>query len=144
MLTGEIQDAVPVLERRAVELLAQLGREPSADPEYGIAPKELAETMARTLSLPEIATLRPLLIPEYSVFGSKIDGKIETLVSGIADAVARDVNDKIKAIIDWKSDVEMNPDKLAAYCSQLSEYRNHTCAERALLVLMTAGRLMNA
>ena len=122
----------------------EAAREPSVDPKFGIAPKELAETIVRTLSLPEIATLRPLLIPEYSVFGSKSDGKTETLVSGIADAVARDVNDKIKAIIDWKSDVEMNPDKLAAYCSQLSEYCNQTGAERALLVLMTAGRLMNA
>ena len=117
VLTGETQDAVPVLECRATELLAQVGREPSADPKYGIAPRELAETIVRTLSLPEIATLRPLLIPEYSVFGSKNDGRAETLVSGIAGAVARDVNDKIKAIVDWKSDVEMGTDKLAAYCS---------------------------
>ena len=41
-------------ERRATELLAQLGREPSADPKFGIAPKELAETIVRTLSLPRL------------------------------------------------------------------------------------------
>ena len=94
----------------------------------------------RTLNLPEIAALRPRLMPEHTVFGSESDGKNETLVSGIADAVARDVNDKIEVIVDWKSDVEMNADKLAAYRTQLSDYRKQTGAERALLVLMTMGK----
>ena len=143
VLTGETLDAAPELKRRAMELLAQLGQEPSVDPKNGISPKELAETIARTLSLPEIAALRPLLIPEYSVFGSKSDGNTEILVSGVADAVARGVNDKIKAIIDWKSDVKVSTHKLAAYCTQVGEYRNQTCADPALLVLMTAGRLIN-
>ena len=39
VLTGETQDAAPDLESRATELLAQLGREPSVDPKFGIAPK---------------------------------------------------------------------------------------------------------
>ena len=58
--------------------------------------------------------------------------------------MARDVNDKIEAIIDWKSDVEMNADKLSAYCTQLGDYRKQTDAERGLLVLMTAGEILNA
>jgi exodeoxyribonuclease-5 len=69
-------------------------------------------------------------------------GKVETLVSGIADAVARDVNDKIEVIVDWKSDVDSN--KLAAYRTQLGDYRKQTGAERALLVLMTGGTILNA
>ena len=124
-------------------MLVQLGREPSADPKFGIAPKELAATIVRTLNLPEIAALRPRLVPELTVFGSESDGRTETLVSGIADAVARDVNDRIEVIIDWKSDVKMNANKLAAYRTQLGDYRKQTGAERALLVLMTAGKILN-
>jgi hypothetical protein len=66
------------------------------------------------------------------------------LPTGIADAIARDVHDKIEVIIDWKSDVEMNANKLAAYRTQLGDYRKQTGAERALLVLMTAGIFLNA
>ena len=47
-------------------------------------------TIMRTLDLPEIAPLRPRLMPELTVFGSTSDGTTETLVSGIADAVATD------------------------------------------------------
>jgi hypothetical protein len=144
VLTGETQDGAGELERRATELLAQLGLEPSADPIVGIAPKELAATMERTLNLPEIAALRPRLVPELTVFGRVCDATSETLVSGIADAIARDVSNRMEAIIDWKSDVEMDADKLAAYRAQLGHYRKQTGAERALLVLMTEGKILSA
>jgi len=144
VLTGETQDTAAELERRAAELLAQLGQEPSADPKLGIAPRELAATIVRTLNLPDIAALRPGLIPEHTIFGSESDGKTQTLISGIADAVARDEHGGIEAIIDWKSDVEMNADKLANYRSQLGDYRKQTGAKRALLVLITSGKILNA
>jgi len=144
VLTGETRDTVGELERRATELLAQLGHAPSADPKIGISPKELAATVVRTLNLPEVAALRPHLVPEHTVFGVQIDGRTQTFTSGIADAVACDANDKIDTIIDWKSDVEMNDDKLAAYRTQLGDYRKQTGAKRALLVLMTTGKIMNA
>jgi exodeoxyribonuclease-5 len=118
VLTGETRDAAAELERRAGELLAQLGREPSTDPKLGIAPKELAATVVRILNLPEIAALRPRLTPEHTVFGSERSGSAETLVSGLADAVAHDANDRIDAVIDWKSDVEIDADRLAAYRAQ--------------------------
>ena len=142
VLTGETKDGIPELERRAMELLLQIGREPSVDPKVGLSPKELASTVARTLNLPEIVELRPRLVPEHTVFGHESIGKEETLVSGIADAVACDVNDKIEVIVDWKSDVEMNATKLAAYRAQLGDYRKQTGATRALLVLMTAGKVL--
>jgi len=142
VLTGETQDAAPELERRATELLTQLGREPSADPKMGISPNELAATIVRTLNIPEIAALRPRLMSECAVFGTETDERTETLISGIADAVARDVNGRIEAIIDWKSDVVMNADKLAAYSTQLGHYRKRTGAERTLLVPMTTGKVV--
>jgi hypothetical protein len=83
------------------------------------------------------------LMPEHTVFGNEIDGRTETLTSGIADAVAWDGNDRIEAIIDWKSDVEMNDGKLEAYRTQLCDYREQTGAERALLILMTGGKFLN-
>ena len=144
VLTAETLDTKASLEGRAAELLAQLGLRPSTDPKLGIAPHELADTVLRTISIPEIATLRPRLLPEHTVFGSKIDGANETLVSGIADAVARNTEGKIDVVIDWKSDIEMNAAKLAAYRRQLGEYRLQTGAERALLVMMTTGTILNA
>jgi ATP-dependent exoDNAse (exonuclease V) beta subunit len=144
VLIGETQDTDSQLERRSAELLEQLGLEASADPKFGISPKELAATVVRTLSLPEIAALRPRLVPEHTVFGRENDARTEILVSGIADAVAHDKNGRIEVIIDWKSDVEMNGDKLAAYRAQLGDYRKQTGAERGLLVLMTAGTILNA
>jgi ATP-dependent exoDNAse (exonuclease V) beta subunit len=143
VLSGETEDAAPELERRAMELLAQLGREPSADPKFGVVPKELATTIVRTLNLPEIAELRPRLIPEHAVFGSEGDGRTETFVSGIADAIAYGVNGKVEVIVDWKSDVTMNADKLAAYRAQLGDYRKQTNAERGLLVMMTASKVLD-
>jgi exodeoxyribonuclease-5 len=65
-------------------------------------------------------------------------------VSGIADAIARNSSGDVETVIDWKSDIEMSPSKLAAYQTQLGEYRNQTGAKQALLVLMSAGRILNA
>ena len=66
----------------------------------------------------------------------------EILISGIADAVAADASGRIEVVIDWKSDVVMNGDKLDAYRGQLDGYRKNTGAVRALLVLMTTGKVI--
>lgn len=142
VLTGETKDTASELEYRAAELLVQLAREPASDPKLGISPIELASTISRTLNLPEIAALRPRLVPEQPVFGHESSGTTETLISGIADAIARDAHEQVEVIVDWKSDVEMNADKLAAYRAQLGDYRKQTGADRALLVLMTAGKVI--
>lgn len=141
-LTGETPSDVEELERRATELLIQLGREPVSDPKSGIVPKELASTIVRTLTLPEVAALRPRLVPEHTIFGQESNGTVETLVSGIADAIACDESGKIEVIVDWKSDVQMTPEKLAAYRAQLGTYRKQTDAKEALLVLMTEGAIL--
>lgn len=143
-LNGETQDTVAELERRAEELTAPLGREPSVDPKSGIAPKDLAATIVRTLKLPEIAALRPCLTPEHTVFGGRSDGRNKILVWGIADAVALAANGGIKSIIDWKSDVEIGTENLSAYRTRLGDYCRQTCVERGLLVLMTAGTILSA
>ena len=127
-----------------MDLLGQLGRNPVIDATKGISPAELAATVVRTLNLPEIRELRPRLVPEYTVYGrqSSMNPNPEILISGIADAVAADATGRIEVIIDWKSDVLMNGDKLNAYSGQLDAYRKNTGAGRVLLVLMTTGKVI--
>jgi hypothetical protein len=66
--------------------------------------------------------------------------KGEVLVSRIADAVAANSAGKIEVIVDWKSDVLMNANKLNAYRGQLDAYRKtagaaRCCVSRAILGL---------
>ena len=142
VLTGETLDDEKTLVQRATELLSHLGISPSADPKLGISPTELSETIMRTLRLPEIVTLRPRLVPEHTVYGHLTDTDGDVLVSGIADAVAGSDSGQIEAVIDWKSDVVMDAAKQNIYQGQLEAYCKHTGAARALLVLMTLGKVI--
>lgn len=143
VLTEETPETPQELERRAIELLAQLDLEPSRDPSAGISPVELASTVLRTLALPVIAALRPYLAPEQTVFGHQSDDEPEALVSGIADAVARDAAGNVRAVVDWKSDVSLSPTTRAAYHAQLRAYLKCTGARRSLLVAMTPGTIFS-
>ncbi|MGJ5080234.1 UvrD-helicase domain-containing protein [Bradyrhizobium sp. HKCCYLS3013] len=143
VLTGETSESPQELERRAIELLAQLGVSASEDPSVGISPAELASTILRTLRIPEIATLRPHLVPEQTVLGRQYEDGKEILVSGIADALSRDANGNIEAVVDWKSDVSLSASAPAAYQEQLRAYRRYTGANRSLLVAMTTGTVFS-
>jgi exodeoxyribonuclease-5 len=144
VLTAETSATGAALYRRAGELIAQLGLEPNSDPASGISPGELAAAMERTLNLAEIAQLRERLVPEHIIFARESSPAGEILVSGIADAVALDAEGGIETIVDWKSDVAPNQSTIAHYFKQIDEYRRHTGAKRALLVLITPGRIMEA
>jgi exodeoxyribonuclease-5 len=144
VLTAETSSTGAALYRRAGELIAQLGLEPNSDPASGISPGELAAAMERTLNLAEIAQLRERLVPEHTIFARESSPAGEILVSGIADAVALDAEGGIETIVDWKSDVAPNQSTIAHYFKQIDEYRRHTGAKRALLVLITPGRIMEA
>ena len=94
------------------------------------------------MSLPEIAAIRPRLIPEYAVYGSQNGADGEIIVSGIADAVTYDAEGRIEIIVDWKSDVDVTAERLTGYRTQIDTYRRGTGAQRALLVLMTPGKVV--
>ena len=96
----------------------------------------------RTLNIPEIAQLRPRLVPEHTIYGSQSNDDGEIIVFGIADAVAYGAEGRIEVIVDWKSDIEIDTERLNSYCGQVDAYRRHTGAEQALLVLMTTGKVM--
>jgi ATP-dependent exoDNAse (exonuclease V) beta subunit len=140
VLLGETNDGGAYLERRARELLAQLGIEPADDPKSGIAPAELAATVVRTINLPEIQQLRLRLLPELPIFGHQDAGDSEILISGIADAVALDEVGATEAVIDWKSDTDASPKLIEHYRRQIDDYRRRTGAKRALIVMMTSGK----
>jgi ATP-dependent exoDNAse (exonuclease V) beta subunit len=141
LLNGELQGGVPDIERRTLELLGQLGITPVADPKAGISQTEIAGTVVRTLSLPEIARLRSRLVPERSVFGHRTTTEGEILVSGVADAVAPDGQGAIDAIIDWKSDVTPSLEAIDHYRKQIDQYRRNTGAKRALIVFMSQAKI---
>jgi ATP-dependent helicase/nuclease subunit A len=127
---------------RAEELLSQLDGDRAAGNARTIAPTELAATVTRTLQLPQIAELRPRLLPERTIYGRETCGNEETLISGIADALALAPDSTIDVVVDWKSDVDPDTASLAPYRAQLGTYRAVTGTSRALLVMMTAGKVI--
>jgi ATP-dependent exoDNAse (exonuclease V) beta subunit len=144
VLTGETADDDAALVTRAGELLTQLGIEPAADRSQGISPTELAETVLRALALPEVAILRPRLVPEYTVFAAEGTNGSERLIFGIADALALDRDRKIDTVIDWKSDTRPGTDTLEHYRGQVQAYMESTGASRGMLIFMTGGSVLAA
>ncbi|MBR1240299.1 UvrD-helicase domain-containing protein [Bradyrhizobium sp. AUGA SZCCT0274] len=142
ILTGEIDDAAPALIARANELIRELGRSPVADATAGLSPAELAGCIVRTLALPEIAALRPGLLAEFLVYVAYADDREETVTSGIADALTVTAEGRPVVVVDWKSDVSPNSQTLDHYHSQVRTYLDITGAERGLIVLMTAGKVI--
>jgi hypothetical protein len=122
-----------------------LMRELAIDPSAGAAlpsTQEIAATAVRTLSLPDVAALRPLLVPELPVYGMP---DAETALAGRADAVAVE-DGKPSAVIDWKSEIGPMPEDVAVHTAQLRHYMTAIGVERGALVYMTPGivRWINA
>jgi hypothetical protein len=135
-LTGELVSTKKAATARADVLLTQLvsgGGDNGPRPE----PLEMADTALRTLALPEIAVLRPYLVPELAIWAAR-----DTyLVAGRADALAMREN-KIDVAVDWKSDVKPTTSIRAAYAGQLRDYLQATGAARGALVFMSLGEVV--
>lgn len=139
VLTGETPETEPALVARAEALIRAIGRPVANDPMQGLVPAELAACVSRALALPEIAALRPGLLPEYAVYASTVTEEQEEATAGIADAIAFDPNGAPQVIVDWKSDVAPAPETLEHYRAQVRAYLDMTQAERGLIVLATLG-----
>jgi exodeoxyribonuclease-5 len=137
VLTGETADDATELAARATTLSATCEMDTGE-----LDPAELATTVLRTLALPEIAALRPRLVPELAVHASFTAEDQEQVVSGIADAVARAPDGSIKVVVDWKSDVAPTAGIVDGYRKQLREYLRATGASRGLIALMTPGQVL--
>jgi hypothetical protein len=83
---------------------------------------ELAGTVMRALSLPEIVALRPNLLPELPVYTSTESDGHEQATYGIADAIALGPDGKPHTVVDWKSDINPTPEIIEHYRSQVRAY----------------------
>ena len=112
------------------------------DPAQELIPAELAGCILRALSLPEVAALRPGLLPELPVHASIPTDTHEEVTAGIVDAIAFDSNGTPQVVIDWKSDVDPSPATLEHYRTQIRAYLDMTGAKRGLMVAVTSGPVM--
>lgn len=135
------QDSAALTDR-ARALIAALGRVAIEDPSQGLSPIELARCVTRTLALPEIAGLRPVLTPELPVYASTLLDEVEQATAGVADAAARGSDGAPQVIIDWKSDVQPTPETVNHYRAQVRAYLDMTGAARGLIVLVTTGEII--
>jgi ATP-dependent exoDNAse (exonuclease V) beta subunit len=143
VLTGETADYAAALAERARQLIPMLGKLAVDDPARGLSPVELADCVARTLALPEIAQLRPTLTPEFPVYASVLADGTERASVGIADAISFGPDGKPQVVVDWKSDLQPSPETIDHYRDQVRTYLEMTGAERGLIVLMTSGKVLH-
>ncbi len=143
VLTGEIRDDLESLTTRADQLVRMLGQTPVADPAAGLSPEELASGVARTLALPDIAALRPEILPEFNLYAVRRDDREKTATAAIADALTLTRDGRPHIVIDWKSDVAPEPDAIEHYRSQVRAYLDMTGAERGMIVLLTSGTILH-
>lgn len=135
LLTGELAAELDASVDRARELLNQLVPDVNDD-EPRPDPHEMGAAALRGLALPQIAKLRPYLVPEIAIWGR--DGA--SLIAGRADALAI-VQDRVDAAIDWKSDVNPTPAVREAHVQQLRDYLSATGAARGAIVYLTSGEI---
>ena len=141
VLTGVTAETLPDLAARAETLIRALCLPVMDDPALGLAPAELADCVVRALSLPEVAALRPSLVPEFPVYASTETDTHEEASAGIVDAIAFDADGAPQVVIDWKSDVDPSPDVLQHYHAQVRAYLDMTGAERGMVVAVTSGAI---
>jgi ATP-dependent exoDNAse (exonuclease V) beta subunit len=134
-LTGELVSQGDAVERRAAELIDELGANGPMKPD----PKELSESVSRALGVPAVAAILNKLRPEWPVaITDAVEGS-ETIIVGYADAVALEDDGSISTVVDWKSDVEPTPRVVSHYRGQLATYKSALNARRGLLVFLTSG-----
>jgi ATP-dependent exoDNAse (exonuclease V) beta subunit len=143
VLTGETPETEAALTDRAAYLIRAVGRAPIADAATGLSAEELATCVVRTLALTEIAALRPGLLAEFPVYAIQASDGVETATAGIVDALTLTAQGRPAVVVDWKSDVMPAAATLDQYHSQIQTYVDMTGAERGLIVLMTAGRVLS-
>jgi ATP-dependent exoDNAse (exonuclease V) beta subunit len=136
VLTGELPENLAALTARARELMNELPVD-RTDKDVLPATDEIAATTLKTLHLPEIASLRPGLVPELPLYAVLQTDPDHTALAGRADAVAFDKGPAI--VLDWKSDVAPTSQDVRIYADQLQDDMVAIGAPRGALVYMTSG-----
>jgi hypothetical protein len=125
------------LRARTAALIAE-GAVANRDEQRAPEADEIAETVRGTLRLPDIALLRPHLIPEWPIYSLLADTAAPTALAGRIDAVVFQ-NGKPSIVLDWKSDIAPTEEDIQLHMSQLAAYLRVTGATRGALVYMTSG-----
>ena len=141
VLTGEVGEAEGELRLRAQALIHSLG-ESDGDASLGLSSGELAQSIVRTLAIPEVVALRPRLLPELPIYDSVSAEDGEEVTSGIADAIASNATGASEIVIDWKSDVTPSAETTSHYRSQVRAYLDATGAEKGLIVFMSSAQVI--
>jgi ATP-dependent exoDNAse (exonuclease V) beta subunit len=136
VLTGELAETRDALRARAGELVRELSVGVVADDVALPGADEMAETALQTFALPDIASLRPKLRAEISVYGMLAE---RTALAGRVDALATGEEGRVEVALDWKSDVAPSDTVIAEHMAQLRAYLQVTGAPRGVLVYMTSG-----
>jgi exodeoxyribonuclease-5 len=68
-----------------------------------------------------------------------LDDGEEVAITGIADAITLTGDGRPAVVVDWKSDVNPDPQTIEHYRSQVRAYLDMTGADRGLIVMMTSG-----
>ena len=136
VLTGETEDEAAPVQARAAELIIQQELQDSPDVSHRISSAGMAGMVIRALKRPEIAALRPRLIPEYWVYGSDVNGRELAITAGIADAVAFDDRGGIDVVVDWKSDASLRKRQVQSYREQVRLYLKATGATTGHIVFL--------
>jgi ATP-dependent exoDNAse (exonuclease V) beta subunit len=137
VLTGEVLDDAAALASRATVLALELDGTPAA---AAIDPVELVQSVRRGLDVPDIRSVRPLLVPECAIAASTGTGMIQEVILGVADAVVPNAAGGIRLVVDWKSDVDPSSSMVAHYRAQVGAYLKATGAAEGLIVFLTTGR----
>ena len=134
-LTGELDVQERLVASRAEELLAQLLTD-ADEKERRPDPTEMARCALRALALPEVAEMRPFLLPEVAIWASEES----VLVAGRADALA--IRDgRVEVAVDWKSDVNPSSAVRHRYSAQLRDYLIATGGARGMLAFLSLGEI---
>ena len=134
-LTGELATEGEAVVARARALLGQLVTETDEEPRPD--PSEMAGCALRAIALPEVAVLRPWLVPEVAIWAPG-EG---FLLAGRADALVVKTG-KVEVVIDWKSDINPSPAIRSDYAGQLRDYLAATGADQGMLVFLTLGEIV--
>ena len=142
VLTGETPETAPMLEARATLLIQELDLHVAEDPAQGLTPGELAQCVVRSLAIPEVAALKPRLVPEVPVYSVESTEETEFVTAGIADAIAFGPDGRAEVVVDWKSDVHPTQETLEHYAEQVRTYMEMTRVEHGLIVAVTPGTVV--
>jgi exodeoxyribonuclease-5 len=141
LLTGETDETMDALVTRAKQLLAELDMVEAEHPKEGPHTPELAATALGAMTIPEVAALRPRLVPETTVFSAETSEDSIAYVGGVADAIAFSDDDTPDVVVEWKSDVDPGAAQVALYREQIGDYLVTTGAREGLLVFVSTGRV---